>query len=269
MSIVNEKQRQEACINLNGVSHFASMLARRRGQNQELAAIAGLLHNYYFCKTGVSDFPGFNSADTVRPLLRELNIFSEEELTTILRAIFYYEDRSVVHGPYEEIVKDAYVLQFYFQDTDCVLKWEDARRLRNVFRELAIPEEDIVEARNSDKSKVLSEVSQPVDKRSKLADIAETLGREHVIGVPGDKRYREICKYWPDLGIYKVLQNNWCAAFVYYCCMQAGFRLPIRYPNACYRLGGVGALLEWHSYRIMNFFILMGKRGLHLSVAIS
>ncbi len=68
-------ERQEAGIYLYGVSAFASMLAMKRGQNTELAAIAGLLHRYYGYKTGITDFAGANSAEAVRPLLRDSQLF--------------------------------------------------------------------------------------------------------------------------------------------------------------------------------------------------
>ncbi|SMF87869.1 CHAP domain-containing protein [Paenibacillus uliginis N3/975] len=257
ISMVSILQRQEACVHLNGVSNFSSMLAKKRGQNQELAAIIGLLHDYYYYKTGIHEFPGPNSAETVRPLLRDMNIFTKEEQTTILKAIFHRGDRSRVHGPYEEIVKDAYVMQLYFQNSSRILSQQDVSRLRNVFRELAIPEDFSDEMHDSDKRGIL----QNTDRRSKLADIAEALGRENIIGVPGDERYREICNYWPDQGIYKVLQSNWCAAFVYHCCMQAGFQLPIRDPNGMYRLAGVGAWLDWAQLPETGFLCFDGQNG--------
>lgn len=82
------------------------------------------------------------------------------------------------------------------------------------------------------------------DKRSMLADISEALAARKITGVPEDKLYTEICRYWPDTDIHKVLKNNWCAAFVYHCCVRAGFLLPIRYPNANHRLAGAGAVYE-------------------------
>lgn len=253
-SILN---RQEACVQLYGVSTFTSLLAKKRGQDQELAAIIGLLHDYYFYKTGINEFSGPNSAETVRPLLRDMNIFTNEELVTILKAIFYHEDRSTVHSPYEEVLKDAYLLQLHFQNRNRVLSQQDVSRLRNVFRELAIPEDFSDEVHCSEKNGIL----QNTDRRSKLADLAEALARENIIGVPGDERYREICKYWPDQGIYTVLQNKWCAAFVYYCCIQVGFEIPIRYPNGIYRLAGVGAWLEWAQLPETGFFYVDGQNG--------
>lgn len=254
-SIPNEIRRQEASVQLNGVSTFASMLAMRRGYNRELAGIAGLLHNYYYYKTGIKDFAGINSAEAVRPWIRDMNIFTKEEQLVIQQAIYYREDRSRIHGSYDEIVKDAYVLQSHFQNSDSYR--EDAFRLRVLLRELGIPEEIEEGEPGSDRAEFI-----PVtDRRSKLADIAEALAGESVIGVPGNEQYREICRYWPDPDIYKVLQNSWCAAFVYHCCRQAGLLMPIRYPNGIHRLAGVGAWLEWAQLPETGFFYYDGQNG--------
>jgi len=56
-SIQSAEQRQAAYVHLCGVSNFASLLAKKRGLNQEIAAVSGLLHDYYFYKTGVAEFP--------------------------------------------------------------------------------------------------------------------------------------------------------------------------------------------------------------------
>lgn len=257
MSIPCETRKQEACAHLYGVTAFAAMLAMKRGLNQELAAIAGLLHYYYFYKTGINDFPGPNSSEAVRPLLRDMNILSKEEQITILQAIFYQGDRSRIHGPYEEIVKDACILHVYFQNTGRNAAQQDALRLRNVLQELAIP----IEVSEGEHNLGGEEGYQDTDRRSKLADIAEALAGSNIVGVPGDRRYREVCKYWPDAGIYKVLQNSWCAAFVYHCCRQAGFQLPIRYPNGIYRFAGVGAWLEWAGLSETGFLYYDGHDG--------
>ncbi|MGZ9583729.1 hypothetical protein [Paenibacillus marinisediminis] len=61
IAIDSAEQRQEACVQLYGVSNFASLLAKKRGLNQEIAAIIGLLHDYYFFKTGIKEFPGLTA----------------------------------------------------------------------------------------------------------------------------------------------------------------------------------------------------------------
>ncbi|MCP1133523.1 GNAT family N-acetyltransferase [Paenibacillus polysaccharolyticus] len=106
--------QEEVWIQLVGVSSFASLLATRRGVNQELAAITGLLHGCYLYRTGINVFPGPNSADTARQLLRGLQLFSEEELYIILNSIFVQEACQQVQGSYEEILKDAIHLHMNF-----------------------------------------------------------------------------------------------------------------------------------------------------------
>lgn len=247
--IDSEEKREEAYIQLYGVSNIAWLLAKKRDQNQEIAVISGLLHDYYRFNNGIIEFPGTNSAETVRPILRDLNVFTTEEQITILRAIFHRDYRDRIHGPLDEILKDSYILHLHFQDSSCLLQQQDADRLQKVFRELEISEDYSTEKCSKDEG-----IISNVDKRIRMAEIAEELGRANIIGLPEDQRYREICKYWPDRGIYKVLQNNWCAAFVYHCCFEAGFLLPIRYPNGEHRLAGVGALLEWAQLPETSFF---------------
>ncbi|QOS82686.1 CHAP domain-containing protein [Paenibacillus sp. JNUCC31] len=255
----NSTKKVEALVNLFGVSSFASLLAIRREQSSEIAAIAGLLHNFYFYKTGLKYFPGPNSADTVRPILHSTQIFTDEELSLILRSIFYQDDVHQVHGPYEEIIKDAILIQMYVLHPGDHFNKDEINRLQKGFVELGIPFKQ-VEANCKDSLDKINKRTE--DRRLKLADFAEALAGQGILGIPENEHYREICKYWPDSDIYKVLEANWCAAFVYHCCMQAGIILPIRYPNHSYRLAGVGAWLEWAQLPETNFLYQDGYHGL-------
>lgn len=154
--------------------------------------LSGVLHGFYFYKTGIKCFPGPNSADAVRPILRSTKIFTDEELSIILRSIFYQEDRHRVHGPYEEIIKDAILIHLYFQNTDYNLSKMDIHRLRKIFVELGIPEEHVEAESNVDTGTISRDTE---DRCLMLADFAEVLAGQNIIGVPEDERYREICKY--------------------------------------------------------------------------
>ncbi|KAA2288146.1 CHAP domain-containing protein, partial [Clostridioides difficile] len=101
----------------------------------------------------------------------------------------------------------------YFQNPGRSLSKIEISRLENVFTELGISKENIIADVNVNVQTVNINIE---DRRSKLADLAETLSRQNIIGTPGDKRYQEICRYWPDSDIYRVLEANWCAAFVYH-----------------------------------------------------
>lgn len=142
-------------------------------------------------------------------------------------------------------------MQMNFQNTGNDPSMADIQRLPNVFVELGIPDEHVKAESNIDKG---TKNRNAEDRRLKLADLAEMLAAQKIIGIPEDELFREICKYWPDSDIYNVLEGKWCAAFVYYCCMQVGILLPIRYPNSTYRLAGVGAWLDWAQLPETGFF---------------
>jgi hypothetical protein len=72
-----------------------------------------------------------------------------------------------------------------------------------------------------------------------------------------------IIRYFPEETAFDELKNNWCAAFVYHCCLEAGLSLPIRVPHtankiAGSRFAGVGA---WYEWGMDNKFCLYEKDG--------
>lgn len=254
LALNNADIRRDAIVHLYGVSSYATLLAKRRGLDQEMAAIAGLLHDYYLFTTGIEDFHDQNGAEAVRPILRDMGIFSVEEQRTLLRAIFYHSDKCSVHGPYDELIKDAELLQGYVHNLDQQVRLRNPTdRLRRVLTELAIPyDEEFVEV--VEEMELVVSASEPQDKRAALADLAESLASKGIVGIPAEPLYREICQYWPDSNIYIVLMDSWCAAFVYHCCRQVGFKLPIRYPIGVCRFAGVAAWQEWAQLPEIQYF---------------
>jgi len=161
----NSDMNQETWSGVSGVSSFAAMLAMRRGQSPEIAATAGLLHRYYFMKTGLPYFPGPNSAEAVRPILRDSLAYSDVELRVILRSIFYHEARALVHGPYEEIIKDAIMLQMYFQRIPGMHDKTDLHRLTQALIELGIEAEHGAVGPNADIIEPETNIHNTEDKR--------------------------------------------------------------------------------------------------------
>lgn len=87
---------------------------------------------------------------------------------------------------------------------------------------------------------------ESVKRRKLLVEIAERLASKPLIGNED--------KYGPDLEpilCYFPRENpnigfDWCAAFVYHCCSEAGVKLPVRYPEPVTRnFAWVEAWLEW------------------------
>lgn len=236
-----------AMAHLYGVSQLAALLALQRGLDSEIAAISGLLHDMYTCRTGFTRFHDQNGAEYLRPVLRDSGLFSLEEQTLILTAIFHHSDKQAVNDRYPELLKDADVLQHYCNRPDMPVP-NHFLRLERILGELALPFSLAEDWEPDEKSLPLP------GKGDVLASIAEKLAGKDIKGTPEDQDYLTICRYWPEKSCLSDLKGNWCAAFVYHCCMEAGFYLPLRHPLVSIRFAGVGAWLEWARLPEAGFF---------------
>ena len=100
-------------VHLYSVSQICALLAMKRKQNVELAAIAGLLHDIYAYQTGNRKDHAHQGALRARTILQELNLFSEEEIDIITGAIYRHSDKNAVDSPFDEVLKDADALQHF------------------------------------------------------------------------------------------------------------------------------------------------------------
>ena len=100
-------------VHLYSVSQMCALLAMKRQQNVELAAVAGLLHDVYAYKTGSREDHAHRGAAMAKAILQELNLFSEEEIGMISGAIYHHSDKDAVGSPFDEVLKDADVLQHF------------------------------------------------------------------------------------------------------------------------------------------------------------
>ncbi len=93
-------------------------------------------------------------------------------------------------------------------------------------------------------------------KRKKLIEVAERLALEpfhgKLMGLPSN--IKPLTDHFPD-GPRKQFEGRWCAAFVYHCCVQAGFDIPYRYPTTAFgTFAGVLAWLQWAKLRENQFY---------------
>jgi uncharacterized protein len=134
----NLEERRCGYVHLYGVSSNCSLLALKRGVNVELCAISGMLHDISSYKTGYSiDHAKLGSIEA-RKILNEINCFSEEEINIICNSIFSHSNKQDVGNGYEEILKDADVLQHYLYNTNFLINQNEKDRLNNLFKELGI-----------------------------------------------------------------------------------------------------------------------------------
>ena len=112
----DNQKRANAIAHLHGVSLAAVMIAKKRGENAELAAMAGLLHDLYAYKSGSYDDHAHRGAEYARRILQELDITSKEETDIICSAIWHHDSKDQIDLAMDEILKDADVIHHSLQD---------------------------------------------------------------------------------------------------------------------------------------------------------
>lgn len=227
---------------LEGVAAAAALLAARRDLNAELATIAGLLHDVYAYCVGDYACHAHNGAEMARVLLRDLGLFTDEERVLICSAIFQHDDLEIVHGPYDEVLKDADIL-FPLMQTGARQAPERRRpRIERMAAELSLSGLDSIEWQPSAWTRIGGK-SSPLNER--MADLAESLAHMKIVGEIEDKKYLDLIRYWPGRNVAEELASGWCAAFVYHVAMESGLVLPIRHPLCENRFACVQAWVQW------------------------
>ncbi len=124
----NVGKRTGAIAHLYGVSLAATMIARKRGFNPELASMAAMLHDLHAYKTGSYDDHAHKGADLARKVLDELKLTDEAETDMICSAIYHHDDKLVVDGPMDEVLKDADVIHHCMNDLSKPVKEKEQAR---------------------------------------------------------------------------------------------------------------------------------------------
>lgn len=121
-----------------GVSKFCNLLALRRNLNPELAATCGMLHDVYY----MTDITGNNHAENgsklAREILTEMGSYTKEEIDIVCTAIKNHSNKRFVEGIYDELLKDADVLDHcFYNNAFPIADWE-IERYNNLLKELSI-----------------------------------------------------------------------------------------------------------------------------------
>ena len=111
LNMTDHEERRCAYLHLYGVAQACALLSIKRKENVELAVIAGMLHDISSYATMNSQDHAHKGAVMARGILDSLNLFSETEKDFICSAIHNHSDKSNIHGPLDEILKDADVMQ--------------------------------------------------------------------------------------------------------------------------------------------------------------
>ncbi len=138
LGMSDAEERRCGYVHLYGVALVCALLAKKRGENAELAVIAGMLHDIYsYAKMDSTDH-AHKGAVMAREILESLEIFSEEEMETICTAIYRHSDKAVAHDALDEILKDADVLQHVWYNPLFEVKQAERERYEKLIVELGM-----------------------------------------------------------------------------------------------------------------------------------
>ena len=129
-------RRLKAVSHLHGVALAAAVLAKKRGEDAELATMAGLLHDLYAYKSGSYDDHARLGAEYARKLLEKLEITTPEETDVICRAVLHHDSKAEIDGPMDEILKDADVIHHSLSDPTKEIKPHEQARYAKLCEEL-------------------------------------------------------------------------------------------------------------------------------------
>ena len=121
-------KRTSAIAHLYGVSLAATMIAKKRGLDPEIASMAAMLHDLHAYKTGSYDDHAHLGADLARDILAELKLTNETETDMICSAIYHHDDKRVTDSPMDEVLKDADVIHHCMNDLSKAIKEKEQAR---------------------------------------------------------------------------------------------------------------------------------------------
>lgn len=134
LEITDEKERQNAAVHLYGVSQYCAMLAMKRGEDVELAVIAGMMHDIYSYSAMETKDHAHKGAEMARGILISMDAFSDQEVEQICSAVYHHSSKRKVHAALDEVLKDADVLAhcLYHPGLEVVDKekkrWDDLKK---------------------------------------------------------------------------------------------------------------------------------------------
>lgn len=115
-SIQDDALRHLAIAHAAECAAIAALLADRYGENEELAYICGLCHDYYrFAYNGVKEHAQ-KGALLIRKKLAESGHFKEAEITMIETGIRHHSEKTKRHDRFSQIIKCADALSQSMQE---------------------------------------------------------------------------------------------------------------------------------------------------------
>lgn len=235
------------------VARWCVRVARKRGLDEHMACLAGFFHDVYYYATGLRPLHEQNSAELAKELLGEYSELSSEDQQMICRAILCHHASDTASDDLSRLLRDAHILNRYTSAGHTVRRHE-LDRLKQL-----VPEWKLLEPQRSQ----ITDTPDPVyhGNRAALAEVAQTLAAQRLSWYADEPDAWSIARYWPEPDAFEKLSGNWSAAFVYHCCYEAGFILPIHALGIERRFDDIKAWLDFASLLNNGFYHPKGESG--------
>ena len=138
LHIPDTTERRCGYMHLYGVSQDCALIALKRRENVELAAIAGMLHDIYSYSTLDSKDHARKGSVMAREILTSLQVFTNDEIDTVCSAIYNHSSKGSRHSSFDELLIDADVLQHCLYDPLAGAAEHEKQRYDNLKFELGI-----------------------------------------------------------------------------------------------------------------------------------
>ena len=140
-ALVENNEPEKMCMyasHMYGVSKFCSLLAKKRNLNVEIAATCGMLHDIGYMSGGSSQNHAIEGAMKAETILKSMNSYNPDEIKLITIAITRHSDKHVIHDSYDELLKDADVMDHCSYNNDFVVSEWEVERYNNLLIEFGI-----------------------------------------------------------------------------------------------------------------------------------
>lgn len=138
LNMTDDAERRCAYIHLYGVAQSCALIGLKRGENAELAVMAGMLHDLYSYVNMDTNEHARSGALFARAILIFLDITTEEESELICNAIYSHSDKENIHSNFTEVLIDADVMQHCLYNPMLGIKEHERARYENLKCEFGI-----------------------------------------------------------------------------------------------------------------------------------
>lgn len=143
--IIVDKNKNLAAIKKNEYTHsyavasLAQLLAEVRGLDIEIAGVIGHLHDIGRVMYNILDKTHAKvGAKEAEVILSNADVFSMHEIKLICNAIEQHSNKTIVGSEYEELIKDADIMERYLCNRQRFVNEDEGNRIPKVRAELKL-----------------------------------------------------------------------------------------------------------------------------------